>query len=56
MRKLLLLFTALVLSVMTFAQSKVITGKVVDQQNQPIPFSSVHIKGSKAGRSSRRRW
>lgn len=49
MRKLLLLFTALVLSVMTFAQSKVITGKVVDQQNQPIPFSSVHIKGTKSG-------
>src|ERR1700744_3669351 len=49
MRNLVLLSTALLLYVMTFAQSKVIKGRVMDQQNQPIPFSSVHIKGTKTG-------
>lgn len=49
MRKLLLLFAALVLYVITFAQAKVIKGRVLDQQGQPIPFSSIHIKGTKSG-------
>jgi TonB-linked SusC/RagA family outer membrane protein len=50
MRKFLTLLTVLVLSSMlALAQTRNITGRVVDQQNQPIPFASVKIKSSKGG-------
>lgn len=50
MRKFLSLFAVLVVcSVLAFAQTKVVKGKVTDAQGQPIPFSSVRIKGSKVG-------
>ncbi len=32
---------------LSFAQSKLITGKITDQQGQPVPFATVHVKGSK---------
>ncbi|HLX90934.1 MAG TPA: SusC/RagA family TonB-linked outer membrane protein [Puia sp.] len=50
MRKFLSLFAVLVLVCSTaFSQSRNVTGKVTDQQNQPVPFASVRIKGSKVG-------
>src|SRR5262249_11168 len=50
MRKTLFLLSMLVLySMLTFAQQKVVTGKVVDHQGQPIPFATVRIKGAKGG-------
>ncbi|HXD77657.1 MAG TPA: SusC/RagA family TonB-linked outer membrane protein [Puia sp.] len=50
MRKCLSLLAVLLLSVgWVFAQQKTITGRVVDAQNQPIPFASVKIKSSRAG-------
>ncbi|HEX4852043.1 MAG TPA: SusC/RagA family TonB-linked outer membrane protein, partial [Puia sp.] len=53
MRKFLSLFAVLVLcSILAFSQTKVVTGKVTDQQGQPIPFASVRVKGSKQGVSA----
>ena len=53
MRKFLTLSAVLVLcSVLAFAQTKVVTGKVTDQQGQPIPFATIRIKGSKQGVSA----
>src|SRR6185369_9835834 len=53
MRKLLTLLAVLVLSsVLAFAQTKLITGRVVDQQGQPVPFSTVRVKGTKKGVSA----
>jgi TonB-linked SusC/RagA family outer membrane protein len=50
MRKFFSLLSVLVLySVLTYAQSKTITGKVVDPQGQPVPFATVRIKGAKSG-------
>ncbi|MDP4214781.1 MAG: SusC/RagA family TonB-linked outer membrane protein [Bacteroidota bacterium] len=53
MRKFLTLLAVLVLySVSVFAQTKVVTGRITDLQGQPIPFSSVRIKGTKMGTSA----
>ncbi|MEP6684953.1 MAG: SusC/RagA family TonB-linked outer membrane protein, partial [Parafilimonas sp.] len=45
---LFLLFTCIV----TSAQSKLITGKVVNEKNEPVAFASIKIKNSKAGVSA----
>jgi len=53
MRKFLSLLSMLVLcSALTYAQTKTITGRVVDAQGQPVPFATVRIKGSKGGVSA----
>src|SRR5580765_8199362 len=50
MRKFLSLFAVLVLcSVLAFAQTKVVKGKVTDAQGQPIPFSTIRVKDTKVG-------
>jgi TonB-linked SusC/RagA family outer membrane protein len=50
MRKFLTLLAVLVLySVLAFAQTKVVSGRVTDPQGQPIPFATIHIKGTKVG-------
>src|SRR5579872_6524842 len=50
MRKCLALLAVLLwLSLPSSAQTKTVTGRVTDQQNQPVPFASVRIKSSKAG-------
>ena len=43
-----LLFTCII----TTAQSKLITGKVINEKNDPVAFASVKIKNSKAGVSA----
>ncbi|HEX4374251.1 MAG TPA: TonB-dependent receptor plug domain-containing protein, partial [Puia sp.] len=53
MRKFLSLFAVLVLFYITaFSQTKTVTGKITDQQNQAVPFGSIRIKGTKAGVSA----
>jgi len=53
MRKFLSLFAVLVLiSAWASAQSKVVTGRLLDQQGQPTPFATIRIKGSKVGTSA----
>ena len=42
----------MLLSTLTFAQQKVVTGKVVDAQGQPVPFATVRIKGARGGVSA----
>jgi TonB-linked SusC/RagA family outer membrane protein len=50
MRKIILLLFAMVLGVsMTMAQVHTLTGHVVDDKGNPVPFASVKIKNSKAG-------
>lgn len=53
MRKLLTLLAVLVLSsVLAFAQTKLVSGRVIDQQGQPVPFSTIRVKGTKKGVSA----
>jgi TonB-linked SusC/RagA family outer membrane protein len=50
MRKLLSLLAVLVLfTISASAQSKIITGKITDQQGQGTPFVSIRIKGTRVG-------
>src|SRR5580658_269174 len=48
MRKLLLLLL-LFCSLWTFAQTRLVQGKVTDDQGQPAAFASIQIKGSRRG-------
>jgi TonB-linked SusC/RagA family outer membrane protein len=53
MRKLSTLLTVWVLStVLALGQTKPVTGKVTDETGQPVPFSTVRIKGTKGGVSA----
>ncbi len=52
MRKILFLSWILLCSVMAFAQTRTITGKVSDGAGQPIPGASVTIKGTTSGVSA----
>ena len=46
MRRFFSLFTMMMLStVLSFAQSRVVSGRVSDEANKPVPFASVVIKG-----------
>ncbi len=48
MRKFLTLFAVLVLyTVLAYAQTKTVTGKITDELGDPIPFATVVIKGTK---------
>lgn len=50
MRRFLSLFTVLMLcGVLAFAQSRVVTGTVVDNTGKPVPYASVVIKGAGGG-------
>ena len=50
MRKILSLLVVLVLiSVLAIAQTRVVTGQVRDEKGDPIPYSSVTIKGTNRG-------
>ncbi len=53
MRKFLTLLAVLVLSsLFAFAQKRPVTGRIYDQQGQPVPFASVRVEGSKVGVSA----
>ncbi|HJS54434.1 MAG TPA: carboxypeptidase-like regulatory domain-containing protein, partial [Chitinophagaceae bacterium] len=53
MRKLAsLLVTAILFSVIVFAQSRSISGIVTDANGKPVPFASVTVKGTKNGVTS----
>lgn len=48
MRKFLSLLAVLVLySVLAYAQTKTVTGKVTDEAGEPIPFATILVKGSR---------
>jgi TonB-linked SusC/RagA family outer membrane protein len=50
MRKLLSLLAVLLwISLPTHAQTKTVTGRVTDQQNQPVPFATIRVKSAKGG-------
>ena len=53
MRKFLSLLAVLVLfDVSAFAQTKVVTGKVTDQNGQAVPFATIRVKEGKQGVSA----
>jgi TonB-linked SusC/RagA family outer membrane protein len=54
MKKLLLLIAlcAGLMSITGFAQSKLITGKVVNDKGDPVPFATIKVKNSKVGTAS----
>jgi len=53
MRKLLLLVLLPVIGIMpALAQSRILTGKITDQEGQPIPFASIRIKQTRTGASA----
>ena len=50
MRRFLSLFAMLMLcSVLAFAQTRVVSGKVIDKDGGPVAFASIKIKGSTTG-------
>ena len=53
MGKFLSLLAVLVLfGTLAFSQTKVVTGKIVDEQNQPVPYATVRVKGAQTGVSA----
>ncbi|HUS03619.1 MAG TPA: SusC/RagA family TonB-linked outer membrane protein [Chitinophagaceae bacterium] len=50
MRKSLTLFMVLMFSVLlSFSQNRMVTGKVTDENGNPVPFATIKIKGAKTG-------
>jgi hypothetical protein len=50
MKKLLSLLAVLALFVApAFAQNRTVTGQVMDEKGNPVPFATVKVKGSSAG-------
>lgn len=47
MKRFMLLFTSLILSVLMFAQNRTITGTVTDEKGEALPGASVKIKNTK---------
>src|SRR5579872_4555531 len=53
MRKLLTLFAvAMLFSVLAIAQTRTLSGKIIDSKGQPIPFATIRVKGTKIGVSA----
>lgn len=53
MRKLLILTWLMFCCVLAFSQSRIITGKVTDDQGLPIPFATISVKGTTTGTSAK---
>lgn len=50
MRKILTLFIVLMLGgILAFAQNRVVTGKVTDENGNPVPYATIKVKGAKTG-------
>lgn len=49
MRKILLHLLAMFFTLCSFAQTKKVNGRIVDERGEPIAFASVKIKGSRTG-------
>ncbi len=49
MRKILLHFLAMFMTLYSFAQTKNINGRIIDDRGEPIAFASVKVKGARAG-------
>lgn len=52
MKKMLLLLTILVGVQWAFAQQRTVTGRVIGEDGNPVPFASIRIKGSTTGTTS----
>jgi TonB-linked SusC/RagA family outer membrane protein len=53
MRRFLTLFTVLMLcGLLATAQSRVVSGRVADENGNPVPFASVKVKGARTGVSA----
>jgi len=52
MRKIALLCSLIFLCGQLLAQSKIISGKVLDEKGNPVPGASIQIKGSRRGTST----
>ncbi|MBS1662201.1 MAG: SusC/RagA family TonB-linked outer membrane protein [Bacteroidetes bacterium] len=52
MRRFLSLIAILLSAISLFAQTKTTTGRITDQQGQPVPFATVVIKGTKTAASA----
>jgi len=48
----MLLTSLILLFISVHAQTKTTTGRVTDQQGQPVPFATIQVKGSKAATSA----
>jgi TonB-dependent starch-binding outer membrane protein SusC len=49
MRRCYLFLSFLLLSILSLAQTRTITGKITDERGEPVPFASVKLKGSRSG-------
>jgi TonB-linked SusC/RagA family outer membrane protein len=49
MRKIVLLVLCLASTILSFSQTRVITGKVADEKGDPVPYATVNIKGTQTG-------
>ncbi|OCX52080.1 SusC/RagA family protein [Mucilaginibacter sp. PPCGB 2223] len=52
LKKWMLLCSMLIISAMAFAQNGSITGKIVDETNQPMPAATIAVQGSQKSTSS----
>ncbi|MFT3903233.1 MAG: SusC/RagA family TonB-linked outer membrane protein [Niabella sp.] len=52
MRKIVLLFTMVIVAVCSFAQTRTVTGRVVDEKGNPIIGATVTIEGTNTGTSA----
>ena len=49
MRKLVLLLTLVLSAAFAFSQARMVSGKVTDENGNPVPFATIKVKGSKTG-------
>ena len=52
MKRFVVLFMAMLIGVLSYAQNRVVTGTVTSDQGRPVPFASVVVKGQRTGTTS----